>query len=136
MSEAEPIHDAGQQRVERAIHDAEAASGLTFSVFVGPSEGDPRQFATRLHSALVDPDNSVLIMVDASARIVEVVTGQAARRVVTDSRAGLAVLGMTTDVEVVGHDSAIVRGLHHLAGQARRPAPLHDRRPGAEKAFR
>lgn len=121
MSAGDPIHDAGRQHIERAIRDAEAVSGFTFSVFVGPSDGDPRQFANRLHSALVDPDNSVLIMVDASARIVEVVTGQAARRALTDNEAGLAVLAMKTDFEVVGLTSAIVRGLHQVAGQARRP---------------
>jgi hypothetical protein len=127
MSTGGPIHDAGRQHIKRAIHDAEAISGFTFSVFVGPSDGDPRQFANRLHSALVDPDNSVLIMVDASARVVEVVTGQAARRALTDNDVGLAVLAMKTDFEVVGLASAIVRGLHQLAGQARRPESLRER---------
>ncbi|RYB90615.1 DUF5130 family protein [Nocardioides glacieisoli] len=121
MSAGELIHDAERQHVERAIHDAEAVSGFTFSVFVGASDGDPRQFANRLHSALVDPDNSVLIAVDAPDRRVEVVTGRAARRALTDNEAGLAVLAMQTDVEVGGFTSAIVRGLHQLAGQARRP---------------
>ena len=79
MPAGEPADDAGRQHITRAIQDAEAVSGFTYSVFVGPSDGDSRQFANRLHSALVDPDNSVLIMVDASARIVEVVTGQARR---------------------------------------------------------
>ena len=120
MSDGHPIHDAGRQHIERAIRDAEAASGLTFSVFVGPSDGDPRQFANRLHSALVDPDDSVLIAVDVPARG-EVVTGRAARRALTDNEAGLAVLAIQTDVEVGGLTSAIVRGLHQLAGQARRP---------------
>ncbi len=69
---------------------------------------------------MTDPGNSILVMVDASARVVEVVTGQSARRALSDSHAGLAVLAMTTDFEVVGLSSAIIRGLHLLAGQARR----------------
>jgi uncharacterized membrane protein YgcG len=121
MSAGEPIDDAGRQHIKRAIHDAETVSEFKFSVFVGLSDGDPRQFANRLHSALVDPENSVLIMVDPSARLVQVVTGQAARRALTDNEAGLAVLAMTSDFEVVGLTSAIVRGLYQLADQARRP---------------
>jgi hypothetical protein len=50
--------------LERAVRNAEAASGLTFSLFVGVSEEDSRGYAERLHGALADPDHSVLVMCD------------------------------------------------------------------------
>ncbi|MEP6666275.1 MAG: hypothetical protein ABJA81_07505 [Nocardioidaceae bacterium] len=44
-----------RQEIAKAVNDAERVSGRTFSVHVGPSEGDPRGFAERLHSSLTDP---------------------------------------------------------------------------------
>ena len=126
MFAGEGLNDAGRQDIDRAIQDAEAVSGFRFSVFIGASEGDTRGFANQLHSALAAPDESVLIMVDPSARIVEVVTGQDARRALTDDEAGLAVLAMQSDFAFVGLASGIIRGLHQLAEQARRPPLLHD----------
>jgi len=38
--------------LERAVRNAEAFSGLTFSLFVGVSEEDSRAYAERLHRAL------------------------------------------------------------------------------------
>ena len=113
--------------INRAIQDAEAVSGFRFSVYIGASEGDSRGFANQLHSALSAPEESVLIMVDPSARSVEIVTGQDARRALTDDEAGLAVLAMQSDFAVVDLASGIVRGLHQLAEQARRPPLPYDR---------
>src|SRR5919112_1660722 len=55
---------AETERLMRAVQHAERISGLTFSVYVGVSEEDPRAYAERLHSALEDPPHSVLIMCD------------------------------------------------------------------------
>ena len=126
MLAGEALNDSGLQDINRAIRDAGAVSGYRFSVFVGASEGDTRGFANLLHSALAAPDKSVLIMVDPSARIVEVVTGRDARRALTDDEVGLAVLAMQSDFAIVGLASGIIRGLHQLAEQARRPPLLHE----------
>ena len=128
MSSGEFVNEAGRQDIDRAIQDAEAVSGFRFSVYIGPSEGDSRGFANQLHSSLSAPDESVLIMVDPSARSVEIVTGQDARRALTDDEAGLAVLAMQSDFAVVDLASGIVRGLHQLAEQARRPPLPYDRK--------
>ena len=127
MSSGEFVNEAGRQDIDRAIQDAEAVSGFRFSVYIGASEGDSRGFANQLHSALSAPKESVLIMVDPSARSVEVVTGQEARRALTDDEAGLAVLAMQSDFATVGLASGIIRGLNQLAEQARRPPLPHDR---------
>ena len=50
--------------IDEAIRRAEQVSRYEFCVFVGPAEGDPRAFATRLHNSLVAPARSILIMVD------------------------------------------------------------------------
>jgi len=121
----ETLDAAEWQDIDRAIRDAEAVSGYQFSVFIGASEGDSRVFATQLHSALVPRDTSVLIMVDPSARIIEVVTGRDARRSLTDDEVGLAVLAMQSDFSVGGIAGGLIRGLHQLAEQARRPPIRH-----------
>ena len=58
--------------LERAVRNAEAASGLTFSLFVGVSEEDSRGYAERLHGALADPDHSVLVMCDPEFHRLEI----------------------------------------------------------------
>lgn len=104
-----------RHRIDRAIRDAEIHSRLEFSVFIGGLEGDQRGYAERLHSKLVAPDKSVLILVDPSARVVEVVTGAHTRSELTDDEVRLAVAEMTTmfaDQELV---DGIVTGVNSLA---------------------
>lgn len=115
------------QRVslDQAIRAAEQVSRCEFSVFVGTAEGDPRRFAERLHAALSTPSRSVLIMVDPTARLVEVVTGAEVRRSLTDREVALAVLEMRT--EFAGGDlvRGLRRGITMLAMAARPPRTLH-----------
>jgi uncharacterized membrane protein YgcG len=115
------------QRVslDQAIRAAEQVCRFEFSVFVGTAEGEPRRFAERLHAALSTPGRSVLIMVDPTARVLEVVTGAEVRRVLSDREVALAVLEMQS--EFAGGD--LVRGLRRgvtmLAMAARAPRTLH-----------
>jgi hypothetical protein len=125
MTGPDALTATAQYDINRAIGHAEAVSGYRFSVFVGDSEGDTRAFARRLQAALTAPDRSVLIMVDPSARMVEVVTGSEVRRDLTDDEVGLAVLSMKSDFAIGGIAGGIIRGLHQLAEQARRPPTLH-----------
>jgi uncharacterized membrane protein YgcG len=102
---------AQRHDIDRAIRDAETVSRLEFSVFVGRSEGETRPFAERLHATLVAPDRSVLVMVDPAARMLEVVTGTEAHRVLDDAEVRLAVLTMQSafaDGDLVG---GITRGV-------------------------
>jgi uncharacterized membrane protein YgcG len=111
--------------LDQAIRAAEQVSRFEFSVFVGTAEGEPRSFAERLHAALSTPSRSVLIMVDPTARTVEVVTGAEVRRVLSDREVALAVIEMQSEFAGGG----LVRGLRHgismLAMGARAPRTLH-----------
>jgi uncharacterized membrane protein YgcG len=116
-----------QQRVslDQAIRAAEQVSRCEFSVFVGVADGEPRRFAERLHAALSTPSRSVLIMVDPTARVLEVVTGAEVRRVLSDREVALAVLDMES--EFAGGDlvKGLRRGITMLAMAARAPRTLH-----------
>jgi hypothetical protein len=115
------------QRVslDQAIRAAEQVSRCEFSVFVGAAEGEARGFAQRLHAALATPSRSVLVMVDPTARRIEVVTGTDVRRVLSDREVALAVLEMRT--EFAGGDlvRGLRRGITMLAMAARAPRTLH-----------
>lgn len=115
------------QRVslDQTIRSAERVSRCEFSVFVGAAEGDPRRFAQRLHAALATPARSVLVMVDPSARQVEVVTGAEVRRVLSDQDVALAVLEMRTEFAAGDLLRGLRRGVTMLAMGARAPRTLH-----------
>jgi hypothetical protein len=115
------------QRVslDQAIRAAERVSRCEFSVFVGTAEGDPRQFAERLHAALATPSRSVLVMVDPAARVIEVVTGREVRRVLSDQEVAFAVLEMRTEFAAGDLLKGLRRGISMLAMSARAPRTLH-----------
>lgn len=125
MHAGDGFSPAQRQRIDRAIREAETVCRYEFSVYVGPSEDDPRSFAERLHSALVAPDRSVLLMVDPARRALEIVTGAEARRELEDHDVALTIAEMETHFQ---HDDlcvGIVRGIGMLAQHARKPPTLH-----------
>ena len=125
MAAGDPFSAADRAALDDAIRKAEQLSRAEFSVFVGKAEGEPRRFATQLHNSLVAPARSVLIMVDPSARAVEVVTGAHVRRTLSDSEVELAIITMQTafaEGDLVG---GLRRGLALLADHARSPQTLH-----------
>lgn len=115
--------------IKRAVRNAETASGLTFSVFIGVSEEDSRAYAERLHKSLTDPDHSVLVMCDPEFRRLEIVTGKDARRVLSDLECRLAAAAMQTSFaggDIVG---GLTAGIQQLGEAARQPRTLHVSRP-------
>ncbi len=115
--------------IKRAVRNAETASGLTFSVFIGVAEEDSRAYAERLHRSLTDPDHSVLVMCDPEFRRLEIVTGKDARRVLSDLECRLAAAAMQTSFaggDIVG---GLTAGIQQLGGAARQPRTLHASRP-------
>lgn len=125
MPSGDGFTPAQRQQIDKAIRDAETVSRFEFSVFVGPAEGDSRAFAERLHSALVAPVRSVLVMVDPAARVVEVVTGAEVRRELEDHEVRLALLEMQTEFAHGDLVGGIVRGINLLAAYGRAPRTLH-----------
>jgi uncharacterized membrane protein YgcG len=116
---------ADRFEIDRAIRAAEQTSRCEFSVFVGRADGEPRDYAVRLHGALVAPTRSVLVMVDPVAHAIEVVTGAVVRRTLTDREVQLAVLEMQSafaEGDLVG---GLKRGIAMLAQHARAPQTLH-----------
>lgn len=107
------------------IRKAEQLCRAEFSVFVGQAQGEPRPFAVGLHAALVAPARSILVMVDPTARAVEVVTGSDVRRHLADTEVELAVASMAAlfaDGDLVG---GLRRGIQQLAEHARPQNTLH-----------
>lgn len=115
-----------QAEIDRAIRAAETACRFEFSVFVGPTVGESRAYAQRLHAALAAPDRSVLILVDPASRLLEVVTGSVVRRSLGDDAVRLAVAGMESAFSGGDLVGGIKHGVGQLAEAARKPATLHE----------
>lgn len=118
-----------REEIAKAIADAERVSGYRFSVYVGSSGADPRLYAEGLHSELADPDDSVLIMVDPAARRLEVVSGAAVRRTLSNRQVALAVLSMQSSFATGDLTRGLLGGLQQLAHAARAPQSLHTDTP-------
>jgi len=121
------LSPADSRRLERATRIAEDASGLSFAVYVGPSEEDARAYAARLHQALDQPESSVLVLCDPGFRVLEIVTGRVARGALSDRDCALAAASMRSSFvagDVVG---GLTHGITQMGEAARRPATLHAR---------
>ena len=115
--------------LERAVRNAEAASGLIFSLFVGVSEEDSRGYAERLHRSLADPDHSVLVMCDPEFHKLEIVTGVEVHRVLDDVECRLAAATMQTSFAAGDIVGGLAAGIQQLGEAARKPKTLHARQP-------
>ena len=124
----DPFTPAQLDRLARAQRNAERASGLVFSVFVGVSEEDSRAYAERLHSALDDPDRSVLVMCDPGFRTLEIVTGTHVRRVLDDVECRLAAASMRSSFVAGDIVGGLATGVQQLGEAARQPRTLHTSR--------
>ena len=125
MAGGDSLTAAQRLQIDKAIRDAETSSRHEFSVYVGRADGDPRAYAHQLHSSLVNPARSVLVLVDPAQRALEIVTGSEVRRTLTDEEVGLAVAEMTSLFEHDDLVNGVVRGICLLAAHAERPRTLH-----------
>jgi hypothetical protein len=124
-----PAGDAftGRQREEivRAIDTAREGSGLAYSVFVGGLDRDSREAARRLHSALDNSADAVLVAVDPDGRRLEIVTGARSHRLLDDRACALAAASMTSSFAAGDLAGGIARGVLMLGEHARHPQTLH-----------
>ena len=111
--------------IERAVRNAEAASGLHFSVYVGGADSETRPFAIELLNELDDPDNTVLVYVDPAGRRLEIVSGEQARRQLSDTSAGLAALTMQTSFATGDLAGGLVTGVQQLGTHGHQAPLLH-----------
>lgn len=125
VAAGDPFSAADRVALDEAIRKAERISRVEFSVFVGKAQGDSRAFATSLHNSLVAPTRSILILVDPTARVVEVVTGGWVRRQLRDPQVELAIVAMQSSFAGADLVGGLRRGIQMLAEQARAPQTLH-----------
>lgn len=116
---------AERRSLDETIRKAEQLCRLEISVFVGNAEGDARDFATSLHNTLVAPARSILVMVDPTRRLLEIVTGGHARRNITDQEVELVALQMQSTFAEGDLVGGLKRGIAMLADHARAPQTLH-----------
>ncbi len=118
-----PVGDAFTQRqadqIRQALANARAETGLLFSVFIGPAEGEVRDHALQLHASLGDDAAiAVLTLIEPEARRVEIVTGNVARRSLDDRAAALASLSMATSFAGGDLAGGIVNGIRMMTQSA------------------
>lgn len=110
--------------IERIIELANAETGLNLSVFIGGADGDIRDAAEAKHKSFgAQADATVLILVSPGDRLLEIVTGAAAARRLTDRACALAALSMTTSFAAGDLVGGILTGVRMLAEAAGKPVP-------------
>lgn len=125
MSSGEPFTPSDVDALKRAIRNAEQSSGLKFSLYVGDTEQDPRAYAERMHASLVDSGQSVLVLCDPENRVLEIVTGVEARRVLDDVECALAAASMQSSFVAGDIVGGLADGIQHLGEAANEPKTLH-----------
>src|SRR4051812_33973403 len=122
----EPFTDPQVREISRACSTASAESGLHYSVYVGPAEGDIRDHAERLHAALGPlASGGVLILVSPGDRQLEIVTGRTSSRRLSDRACALAALSMTTAFAGGDLVGGIATGLRMLSEASGRELTSH-----------
>ncbi|MFD1932563.1 MULTISPECIES: TPM domain-containing protein [Nonomuraea] len=107
--------------VRAALVSAERRSGLRFGAFLGTPVGGRRHFAERLHAALgAESPDAVLLFVDAVGRALEIVTGENARRRLSDGSCRLTAMSMATAFSAGDLVGGLLYGINSLAEQATR----------------
>ncbi len=113
-----PFNTRQLLRLDEALRLADSSSDLTFSVYVGPLENPVRGHAEKLHSQMPDPGHSVLIAVSPNQRVLEIVTGESAKRRIPDRSAKLAAMSMSAAFGGGDLAGGLVSGLAQLSAQA------------------
>jgi hypothetical protein len=107
-------------RLDEALRVADQQTGLTFSVYLGDLDEPVREHAERLHKQIEGANRAVLVAVSPNQRVLEIVTGNEARKRISDRDAKLAALSMSA--AFAGGDLAggVLAGLDQLATHAGR----------------
>ena len=105
-------------RLDEALRSADQQTGLTFSVYIGELDAPSRESAEKLHKQIDGADHAVLIAVSPNQRKLEIVTGNEARKRISDRDAKLA--GLSMAAAFAGGDLAggILSGIDQLASHA------------------
>jgi hypothetical protein len=107
-------------RLDEAMRVADQQTGLTFSVYLGELAEPTRTTAEALHKDLRDADRAVLLAVSPNQRVLEIVTGNEARKRISDRDAKLAALSMAASFAGGDLAGGVLAGLDQLASHAGR----------------
>ena len=105
-------------RLDEALRLADQETGLTFSVYVGDLAEPTRQQAEKMHKQLDGADRAILIAVSPNQRVLEIVTGNEARKRISDRDAKLAALSMAASFAGGDLAGGVLAGLDQLATHA------------------
>jgi hypothetical protein len=107
-------------RLDEALRIADKETGLIFSVYIGELEVPTRAYAERLHKQIDNSAHAVLVAVSPNQRKLEIVTGNEARKRISDRDAKLA--GLSMAAAFAGGDLAggVLSGIDQLASHAGR----------------
>ncbi|MEV6345058.1 DUF5130 family protein [Actinoplanes sp. NPDC051851] len=107
-------------RLDEALRIADQATGLTFSIYLGELEEPIREHAEKLHGQIKNPQRAVLFAVSPNQRKLEIITGEEARKRISDRDAKLA--GFSMAAAFAGGDllSGLLIGIDQLASHAGR----------------
>jgi hypothetical protein len=105
-------------RLDEALRVADQSTGLTFSFYLGDLDEPVRAHAERLHAQLERSPEAVLVAASPNQRRLEIVTGSAARKRISDRDAKLAALSMAAAFAGGDLVGGIISGLDQLATHA------------------
>jgi uncharacterized protein DUF5130 len=115
-----PLSTRSLLRLAEALRQADALTGLTFSVYIGELTEPVRVDAEAMHAQLAEPDRSVLLAVSPNQRLLEIVTGSVAATRILDRDCKLAALSMSAAFAGGDLGGGLVAGLAQLAEHAGR----------------
>ncbi|MDA3021708.1 MAG: DUF5130 family protein [Actinomycetota bacterium] len=113
-----------RDKIQRALDLAREICGLCFAVYVGDLPNG-RESAAAAHAKLADPQSSVLVGVDPSRRIIEIITGTTAAHLLDNRSCELGAFAMRSSFQADDQAGGIRDGLMLLAEHARAPKVLH-----------
>jgi uncharacterized membrane protein YgcG len=122
----EAFTDGQVREISRACATASSETGLHFSVYIGPVEGEIRDHAERLHAALgALAPRAVLVLVAPGDRQLEIVTGKQSSRRLSDRACALTALSMTTSFAGGDLVGGVVTGMRMLSEASGRELAAH-----------
>jgi uncharacterized membrane protein YgcG len=110
-------------RLDEALRLADQTTGLRFSIYCGSLDEPIREAAEKLHGELADPANTVLLAASPQQRVLEIVTGERARKRLQDRDCKLAAFSMAAAFNGGDLTGGFINGLSmlvNLAGKANR----------------
>ncbi len=114
-----PLDHQQLEFLDEVIGEAEKATGLRFSAYLGDLGENSRAGAVALLEGLrADAPYAVLVALSPGQRLVEIVTGSEAARRISDRAARLAALSVVSSAQNGDLAGALVSGIRTLADQA------------------